>query len=48
VIPALTFGGEKYWGVERSPFVIDGDGRIAKVMLRVKPDTHGEKVLAAL
>jgi peroxiredoxin Q/BCP len=43
-----TFGGKKYWGVERSTFVIDEDGKIAKAMLRVKPDTHTEKVLAAL
>jgi len=43
-----NFGGKKYWGVERSTFVIDGDGKVAKVMRRVKPDTHAEKVLAAL
>ena len=40
--------GKTYMGIERSTFVIDGDGRIAKVMRRVKPDTHAEKVLAAL
>jgi peroxiredoxin Q/BCP len=40
--------GKTYWGVERSTFVIDGNGRIAKVMRRVKPDTHVEQVLAAL
>jgi thioredoxin-dependent peroxiredoxin len=43
-----NFGGKKYWGVERSTFLIDEDGRIAKVMRRVKPDTHAEKVLEAL
>jgi peroxiredoxin Q/BCP len=43
-----NFGGKKYWGVERSTFLIDEQGRIAKVMRRVKPDTHAEKVLAAL
>ena len=43
-----TYGGKKYWGVERSTFVIDEDGRVAKAMLRVKPDTHAEKVLEAL
>jgi peroxiredoxin Q/BCP len=43
-----NFGGKKYWGVERSTFLIDEEGRIAKVMRRVKPDTHAEKVLAAL
>jgi thioredoxin-dependent peroxiredoxin len=40
--------GKTYWGVERSTFVIDEDGRIARVMRRVKPDTHVEQVLAAL
>ena len=24
-----TYGGKKYWGVERSTFVIDEDGRVA-------------------
>ena len=43
-----TFGGKKYWGVERSTFLIDSDGKLAKAMLRVKPDTHAEQVLAAL
>jgi thioredoxin-dependent peroxiredoxin len=35
-------------GIERSTFVIDADGKLAKVMRRVKPDTHAAKVLAAL
>jgi peroxiredoxin Q/BCP len=43
-----TFAGKKYMGVERSTFVIDPDGRIAKVMRRVKPDTHVGRVLAEL
>ena len=43
-----TFGGKKYWGVERSTFLIDEDGRVSKVMRRVKPATHVEKVLAGL
>jgi peroxiredoxin Q/BCP len=40
--------GRKYMGVERSTFVIDADGKVAKVMRRVKPDTHADDVLAAL
>jgi peroxiredoxin Q/BCP len=40
--------GKTYMGVERSTFLIDEDGRIAKVMRRVKPDTHAAKVLEAL
>jgi thioredoxin-dependent peroxiredoxin len=43
-----NFGGRKYMGVERSTFLIDEEGRIAKVMRRVKPDTHVDQVLAAL
>ena len=43
-----TFAGRKSMGVERSTFVIDEDGRIAKVMRRVKPDTHAALVLEAL
>ena len=40
--------GKTYWGVERSTFVIDADGKVAKVIRRVKPDTHAEQVLAVL
>jgi thioredoxin-dependent peroxiredoxin len=40
--------GKTYMGVERSTFLIDPDGRVAKVMRRVKPDTHAELVLDAL
>jgi peroxiredoxin len=35
-------------GIERSTFVIGADGNIVKVMRRVKPDTHADKVLAVL
>jgi peroxiredoxin Q/BCP len=40
--------GKTYMGVERSTFVIDNDGTVAKVMRRVKPDEHADDVLAAL
>jgi peroxiredoxin Q/BCP len=40
--------GKTYMGVERSTFLIDPDGRVAKIMRRVKPDTHAELVLDAL
>ncbi len=43
-----SFAGKKYMGVERSTFLIDSEGKVAKVMRRVKPDTHAEDVLAAL
>ena len=40
--------GKKSMGIERSTFVIDPEGKVAKVMRRVKPDTHAADVLAAL
>jgi thioredoxin-dependent peroxiredoxin len=40
--------GNTYMGVERSTFVIDADGNLAKVMRRVQPDTHADDVLVAL
>jgi peroxiredoxin Q/BCP len=40
--------GKEYWGIERSTFLIDSKGNVAKVMRRVKPDTHTDDVLAAL
>ena len=43
-----SMAGKTYMGVERSTFVIDADGNVAKVMRRVKPDTHADEVLAAL
>lgn len=43
-----SFAGKKYMGVERSTFVIDADGNVAKAMRKVKPDTHADDVLAAL
>ena len=33
---------------ERSTFVIDPDGKVAKIMRRVDPETHADRVLAAL
>jgi peroxiredoxin Q/BCP len=43
-----SFGGRKYMGIERSTFVIDEDGRVGKVMRRVKPDMHANLVLDVL
>ena len=39
--------GRKYFGVERSTFLIDRSGRIAKVWRKVKVPGHAEEVLAA-
>jgi thioredoxin-dependent peroxiredoxin len=43
-----NYAGKTYMGVERSTFVIDADGTVAKELRRVKPDTHADDVLAAL
>jgi peroxiredoxin Q/BCP len=40
--------GKTYMGVERSTFLIDSEGNVARVMRKVKPDTHADDVLAAL
>ena len=40
--------GRTYWGALRATFVIDADGRIAKVFPKVSPKTHDEIVLGAL
>ena len=40
--------GRKYMGIERSTFVIDAAGNVAKVMRKVKPADHADDVLAAL
>jgi peroxiredoxin Q/BCP len=40
--------GKTYMGVERSTFVIDADGNVAKVMRKVKPATHAGDVLSVL
>jgi peroxiredoxin Q/BCP len=40
--------GRKYWGNERTTFVIDADGKIARVFPKVSPKTHDDVVLEAL
>lgn len=40
--------GRKYWGNLRTTFVVDRDGRIARVFERVKPAGHAAEVAAAL
>lgn len=40
--------GKKYWGVQRATFIIDSDGKIAKVFPKVSPKTHDDVVLRAL
>jgi peroxiredoxin Q/BCP len=40
--------GKKYFGIVRSTFIIDGDGKIAKVYDKVKVVSHSQNVLADL
>jgi thioredoxin-dependent peroxiredoxin len=40
--------GKTHFGVSRSTFIIDVEGRIAKVLPKVSPKTHDDEVLAAL
>jgi peroxiredoxin Q/BCP len=40
--------GKTYMGVQRATFVIDSDGKVAKVFPKVSPKTHDELVLEAL
>jgi peroxiredoxin Q/BCP len=40
--------GKTYMGIERSTFVIDPEGNVARIMRRVKPGTHAQQVLEAL
>jgi len=40
--------GKKYWGTERSTFVVDDKGIITKVFRKVSVDGHEKEVLAAL
>ena len=40
--------GKRSMGIERSSFVIDAAGNVAKVLRRVKPDEHTDDVLEAL
>jgi thioredoxin-dependent peroxiredoxin len=40
--------GKKYMGVLRSTFIVDADGKIAKVFPKVSPKKHDDLVLKAL
>lgn len=40
--------GRKYMGVERTTFLLDADGRIARVFEKVKPAGHAQEVAEAL
>jgi thioredoxin-dependent peroxiredoxin len=40
--------GREYYGVLRTTFLIDAQGKILKVFEKVKPEGHSDEVLAAL
>lgn len=40
--------GKSYMGIERTTFLIDGNGKIARVWPKVKVEGHAEDVLAAV
>lgn len=40
--------GKTYFGNERTTFIVDGDGRVASVLRKVKPAEHDRLVLEAL
>jgi peroxiredoxin Q/BCP len=40
--------GRKFWGIERSTFVIDPKGKIVQAFRKVKVDPHFDEVLSAL
>lgn len=40
--------GKRYWGNERTTFVIGPDGTVKEVLRKVKPAEHDDRVLASL
>ena len=40
--------GKKFMGIERTTFLVDPDGKIAKIFPAVDPETHSQSVLDAL
>ena len=40
--------GNRYWGITRSTFVIDEEGRIKNIFYKVNPEQHIEEILHAV
>ncbi len=40
-----TYDGKTYWGIERTTFVIDKSGKIAKIYPQVKVEDHAQQAL---
>jgi thioredoxin-dependent peroxiredoxin len=43
-----SFLGKKYMGIHRTTFLLDRDGKIARVWKKVKPAGHAQEVLEAV
>ena len=48
VLKEKNMYGKKVMGIERTTFVIQPEGRIARIFEKVKADGHAEEVLAAM
>jgi peroxiredoxin Q/BCP len=48
VIKEKNMYGKKVMGIERTTFVINGQGKIAHIFPKVKPEGHAEDVMALL
>ena len=48
VLKEKNMYGRKTMGIERTSFLIDAQGRIAKIFPKVKPEGHAEEVLDSL
>jgi len=42
------FAGKRYMGINRSTFIIDANGKVARAMMGIKPAGHAAKVLDSL
>ena len=40
--------GKDYWGIERSTFIIDKEGKIKKIFRKVKVDGHTQEIMSSL
>jgi peroxiredoxin Q/BCP len=43
-----TMFGNEYEGIKRTTFLINAEGKIARIFKNVKPSTHSKQVLAAI
>lgn len=48
VLKEKNMYGKKVMGIERTTFVIGGNGKIEKIFSKVKPEGHAREVLLAL